>query len=309
MRIKCNVNILLLLMLSIFLSHRVFSATKKEYVDIGSWDLSIGLGLGSRSNPVLGKTDIPLFIIPSFKYYGERFFIDDILAGYTVFDDGSHTMLNLVATISYDQFYFNSNNSGSFAINAISDGGSFAFPDSGGLGTVNDLTDDDDNVNTDDVATPEESIDVDQLSDRIISGLLGIEYEYVNDEVSLSLQVLKDVTNGHGGVEIRTAISHTWIEGRHYFDFSGGGIWQNQKWVDYYYGLRESDSAATTLRYQSNRGALSPFIRINWRYVLTRDWTLVANYQLKRFDSPIRDSPLVTDVLSSTVFVGSVYHF
>lgn len=308
MRTKFNVNLLFLITLSIFLSHRVFSATKTEYVDIGSWDLSLGLGIGSRKNPVLGKADTPLFIIPSFKYYGERFFIDDILAGYTVFDDGSHTMLNIVTTISYDQFYFNSDNVGDFAVNAISDGDSFTFPDLGGFGTVNDLIDDDD-ANADDVAVPVESIDIDKLSDRTVSGLLGLEYEYVNDEISLSLQILRDVTNGHGGVEVRTAITHTWIKDRHYVDFSGGSIWQNQKWVDYYYGLNGADSAATTLRYQSHRDALSPFIRINWRYVLTRHWALSANYQLKQFDSPIADSPLVVDMMSSTVFLGSIYHF
>jgi len=306
MRTKFNVNILFLLTLSMFLSHRVFSSTKKEYVDVGSWDVSIGLGLGTRTNPILDKTDIPLFIIPSFKYYGERFFIDDILAGYTLFDDGSHTMLNIVTTISYDQFYFNSGDAGGLTVEAISDGNSFTFPDRGGFGVINDF-EDERNIDTDAVYV--ESIDTGKLSDRSVSGLLGIEYEYVNDELSLSLQILKDVTNGHGGVEVRSAITRTWTKDRHHFNFSGGSIWQSQDWVNYYYGLSENDSVATKVRYQANSGALSPFVRVNWRYALTRHWMLVANYQLKQFGSPITDSPLVIDMLSSTVFVGSVYHF
>lgn len=307
MRKKFNANILFLLMLSIFLPHRVFSETKKEYVDIGSWDLSIGLGLGSRTNPILDKTDIPLFIIPSFKYYGERFFIDDILAGYTLFDDGSHTMLNFVTTISYDQFYFNSDDAGGFSVEAISDGDSFTFPDRGGFGGVVNDSEDEDNINTDVLSV--ESIDTDKLSERTVSGLLGIEYEYVNDELSLSLQVLKDVTNGHKGLEVRSAVTYAWTKDKHHFNFSGGGIWQSQNLVNYYYGLSENDSVATKVRYQANSGALSPFVRINWRYALTRHWVLVANYQLKQFGSPITDSPLVIDMLSLTAFVGGVYHF
>lgn len=301
MRTKFNANLLLLLMPSIFLSLDVLSATKKEYVDIGSWDLSIGLGLGSRTNPILGKTDIPLFIIPSFKYYGERFFIDDILAGYTVFDDGSHTMLNIVTTISYDQFYFNSSDASGFAVSDIPD--REYFPDRGGLGVVSGFAD------TDNTAIPVESIDTNKLSDRSVSGLLGIEYEYVNNGASLSLQILRDVTNGHGGSEVRAAVTYAWAKDKHHFDLSGGSIWQDHKWVNYYYGLNENDSAATALRYEANNDAFSPFIRINWRYALTRHWAFVANYQLKQFGSPITDSPLVTDALSLTVFVGSVYHF
>ena len=308
MRKKFNVSILLLLTLSIFFSHRVFSATKKEYVDIGSWDLSVGLGLGSRTNPVLDKADIPLFIIPSFKYYGRRFFIDDILAGYTLFDDGSHTMLNIVTTISYDQFYFNSDDVSGLTFEALPDSDSFTFPDRGGFGLVNDSEgENEDNINTDGV--PVESIDINQLSDRAISGLLGLEYEYVSDELSFSLQVLKDVTNGHRGLEVRSSITYAWTKDRHHFNLSGGAIWQNESWVNYYYGLSENDAVATEVRYQANSGALSPFVRINWRYALTRHWMFVANYQLKQFGSPITDSPLVIDMLSSTVFVGSVYHF
>lgn len=306
MRTKFNVNILFLLTLSMFLSHRVFSTTKKEYVDVGSWDLSIGLGLGTRTNPILDKTDIPLFIIPSFKYYGERFFIDDILAGYTLFDDGSHAMLNIVTTISYDQFYFNSGDAGGLTVEAISDGNSFTFPDRGGFGVINGF-EYESNIDADDVSV--ESIDSGKLSDRSVSGLLGIEYEYVNDELSLSLQILKDVTNGHGGVEVRSAITRTWTKGRHHFNLSGGSVWQSQDLINYYYGLSENDSVATKVRYQANSGALSPFFRVNWRYALTRHWMLVANYQLKQFGSPITDSPLVIDTLSSTVFFGSVYHF
>lgn len=308
MRTKFHANILLLLTLSIFLSHRAFSATKKEYVDIGSWDLSIGLGLGSRTNPILDKTDIPLFIIPSFKYYGERFFIDDILAGYTLFDDGSHSMLNVITTIGYDQIYFNSDDAGSFAVESVSDKDSFSFPDNGSFGVINDPKEED-NVNTDHLVVSAQAIDIDQLSDRNVSGLFGIEYEYVSDETSLSLQVLKDVTNDHRGLEVRAAIAYAWTKNNHHFNFSGGSIWQSKDWVNYYYGLSENDSTATTLRYQANSGSLSPFVRMSWRYALTRHWVLVANYQLKQFGSPITDSPLVIDAWSSTAFVGGVYHF
>ncbi len=38
------------------------------------WQLSLGLGAGVRTNPVMDNDDIPLVVIPQVSYQGERFF-------------------------------------------------------------------------------------------------------------------------------------------------------------------------------------------------------------------------------------------
>ena len=103
------------------------TSTSDNCVEIGRWELGLSLGLGTRSNPILNKEDIPLFILPSVSYYGERFFVDDLLAGYTLFEDDVQ-MVNAIATVSYDQMYFSSSDANNFTLeNTVSGSGSPNF--------------------------------------------------------------------------------------------------------------------------------------------------------------------------------------
>jgi hypothetical protein len=49
----------------------------EDCVEIGKWELSLGVGAGIRTNPLEATPDIPLFLIPEVNYNGERFFIQN----------------------------------------------------------------------------------------------------------------------------------------------------------------------------------------------------------------------------------------
>jgi hypothetical protein len=76
-----------------------------DCVAIGQWNLSVALGAGVRTNPLVNGKDIPLVVIPQFSYYGKRFFIDNLDLGFTLADSNSNTF-NLIATPGYDRVYF-----------------------------------------------------------------------------------------------------------------------------------------------------------------------------------------------------------
>ena len=48
--------------------------------------MSVSLGIGSRSNPVMGESDIPLVVIPQISYYGKRFFLENLDLGVTLYE-------------------------------------------------------------------------------------------------------------------------------------------------------------------------------------------------------------------------------
>lgn len=77
-----------------------------DCVAVGDWRVSVGLGLGMRSNPLHQGEDIPLLVLPEVSYYGERFFLDNLEMGFTLFEDRRH-QFNLLVTPGYDQMYFN----------------------------------------------------------------------------------------------------------------------------------------------------------------------------------------------------------
>src|SRR6202166_5021480 len=81
------------------------AASSDDCVPVGGWSLSVALGAGVRTNPLVHGQDIPLVVVPQFSYYGKRFFIDNLDPGVTVFEGASNGLM-LLASRGYDRFFF-----------------------------------------------------------------------------------------------------------------------------------------------------------------------------------------------------------
>src|SRR5580698_5916370 len=160
----------------------------QDCVAVGQWNVSVGLGAGIRTNPLVGGKDIPLVVIPQFSYYGKRFFIDDLDLGFTLAENDTNT-LNLVASPGYDRVFFYRSD-----LQNIFVGG---FPTGFGDAAL---------------ALPAErvpsntpnAIQVPPRS-RGITYLAGPEWTFKLDGVSGQLDLLHDVTGQDDGTEIRAA--------------------------------------------------------------------------------------------------------
>ena len=109
------------------------AASSDECVAVGSWNLSVALGAGVRTNPVVHAKDIPLIVVPQFSYYGKRFFIDNLDPGVSLFEGDSNT-LSLVASPGYDRVFFYRSDLQNFFIGGatpIAAGGQFALVQNG----------------------------------------------------------------------------------------------------------------------------------------------------------------------------------
>lgn len=82
------------------------SVCEADCVAIGQWQFNLGVGLGVRLNPLVAGDDTPLLVLPEVSYYGRRFFLRNLDMGFTLVETARH-QLNLLATPSYDQMYFN----------------------------------------------------------------------------------------------------------------------------------------------------------------------------------------------------------
>src|SRR5690606_4292401 len=76
-----------------------------DCVEVGKWQISVAVGAGVRTNPVLERKDIPLVVLPEVSYTGERFFIQNLDFGFILLENETHR-LNIFATPSYDQVFF-----------------------------------------------------------------------------------------------------------------------------------------------------------------------------------------------------------
>lgn len=77
-----------------------------DCVAIGEWRVSVGLGLGLRTNPLVEEQDNPLVLLPEISYFGERFFLNNLELGFTLAED-ARQQVNLVVMPGYDQMFFN----------------------------------------------------------------------------------------------------------------------------------------------------------------------------------------------------------
>lgn len=295
-------------------------------VRVGAWEFSLGLGLGGRTNPIAGRDNLPMLVMPSVSYYGERFFWQTDTIGYTIFESQT-SMFNVLGTVSYDQAFFKDWSIGNFSferagssglsasepldVGTVADGfqgGPTATPvpsptpDPAGDG-VGDQTP---------VATPtpgrEVTVDIDDLHQRKTAGLMGVEYLYDVGSANFSVQVLQDVTSVHEGLQVRVAAAKYWKFHRDAFAFSIGADWKDRKTLDYYYGIRAGEASVSSWEYTVGSD-VSYHLKWEWRHKISRRWEMRSVLHHRRFGEEIKNSPIVTEASSTAAFIGGVYYF
>ena len=80
-------------------------ADSQDCVVVGKWNVSLAIGAGVRSNPLVHGQDLPLVVVPQISYYGKRFYIDNLDVGFTAVDGEANT-LSLIASPGYDRIFF-----------------------------------------------------------------------------------------------------------------------------------------------------------------------------------------------------------
>ncbi len=290
-------------------------------VEVGEWDISIGFGIGLRSNPLIDGDDLPLFVLPAVRYYGEHFFIDTYTGGYTFYDSGMH-QLSAVATIGFDQLYFNTRNVGSLVVDAGPILGSSNNTleedeyqlDIGGITAGGRESSDNLVPESNESNAPLESpdwrapIDIDQLHNRNTAVFSGLEWAYYAENWDGSLQLLHDVTAVHKGQEIRAALSRTGRIVNEFIELSLGFSWQSAELLQYYYGVEKDEVEDEALEYYASDG-ISPFVRLDWRRKIKGNWSWQATLHNRWLSPSIKNSPLLDEDSVLTLYVGGVYHF
>ncbi len=276
-----------------------------DCVEVGKWDISLGIGAGVRTNPVEDGDDIPLVLIPQVNYNGERFFIQNLDLGMILWETDSQ-QFNLVMTPSYDQVFFDRWNPSNFFTdsNALVSTGVDKNGDGGGtFGPENPAIE----GGTELVSPGFKEVSTRDLRNRRTAGLAGVEYQVSLDSVDVQFQYLSEFTGLHHGDEARLSIAKHWMSGKHHWVGSLGAVWQSSNTVNYYYGVTppEADQRGTYVA----DAAVSGIARFDWNYKLTERWDLRLLASYRQLPDEISASPLINDNKVITVFVGGVYHF
>jgi len=282
---------------------------------VGQLDISIGFGIGGRSNPVANNDDLPILIVPTISYYGKHFFVETDTLGLTLVDR-PRAMFNVIATISYDQIYFKDWGVGNFSIDGggAANSGSVASNDQEregsplpGPGSTLPIDLGDGFGGPLSTADPN-AIDLDRLHARDLAALMGFEYHHYFGEYSIAAQALRDVSSVHDGYQFRLALSHQFARERHRYSFSIGADWKDSDTLDYYFGVREDEVDNPLDAYFVDSG-VSFYVKTSWQYQLSKRWGLTGTFHHRMLSDDVRKSPIVDQNTSTAVFLGGVYHF
>lgn len=247
------------------------SAPSAECAVVGHWEISASFGAGQRSNPVAGKSDIPLVVIPHISYYGKRFFLENLELGYTL-HDGDTSSFNIIATPGYDRVFFYRNDLQNIFVAGGTPlaGGSFVA-DSGRAFT----------------SPP-----------RRTTYLVGPEWTFATGAVTGQLNALREVTGRHDGYEVRAALAVPLLESKHSLVASTGLTWKSAEVVRYYYGVDELYEPGS---------AFSPFVKLRYSVPLSDRWTANAFAHYEHLPGSIANSPIVSANHVTTVFAGVTF--
>jgi len=245
---------------------------------VGRFEISASIGLGQRSNPVEGRSNIPLVVIPHISWYGKRFFLENLDLGYTLHDGETNTF-NLIATPGYDRVFFYRNDFQNIFIAGTGIPGGTTFTNVG-------------------ASVPPEGRQF-EVKDRHTTYLAGPEWSFTYGRVTGQLDALREVTGENDGYEVRAAIAVPLLALPADSLVAGAGLtWKSSEIVRYYYGV---DGL-----YQPG-SALNPFVKLRYSHTLSERWTINAFAHYERLAGAIANSPIITEDHVTTVFAGVVF--
>jgi MipA family protein len=255
------------------------SEPSPDCVEVGTWDLSLSLGGGVRTNPIQSNSNIPLVAIPKISYYGKRFFLENLEVGATLFESESNTF-NLVAAPGYDRVFFVRNDlQNIFIDNGLSSslsGVTFVDTTKGRIPLPGNVP----------------------IGPRRTTYLAGPEWSFSHGPLIGQLSALYEVTGRHNGTEVRAAVAAPVIRRKGELVVSGGVTWKSAELVRYYYSVEGVYEPGA---------ALNPFIKVAYDQPLSDRWSFSAFVHYEHLAGAVADSPIVSESQVTTAFVGFVY--
>lgn len=80
-------------------------AKEIETVSTGEWQISLAVGYGLLENPRVKVDNISSWVLPSWYYYGENFYVENFTLGYSLYESESF-IIDLQTRFNEDGFFY-----------------------------------------------------------------------------------------------------------------------------------------------------------------------------------------------------------
>ncbi|WP_460078808.1 MipA/OmpV family protein [Pseudomonas sp. H3_H05] len=149
----------------------------------------------------------------------------------------------------------------------------------------------------------------DGMSDRKSSFWAGAKVQWHTNLVDVHAEWLADVSGNSKGQRFNLGLERTWRLGEHItLTPHVTAMWQDNKYVDYYFGVRDSEARIGRAAY-AGKSALNSEFGIRGNYMFDQHHSVFLDIKATRFASEIKDSPLVDRSTENSALFGYLYRF
>lgn len=256
------------------------AACAQTLADTGEWQLSLSAGYGETDNPIKGRDDLQMYVLPELSYYGERFYMENTHLGYALYEQEDF-YVDLVGQFNEDGYFYVFDGSHALGLREI------IMPDFG---------------YSEPVADPGPPVEKD------LSYLAGISATWKIDDFALRLSSLIDVTAGHHGSEFHFSISRDLQFDKFRLRALAKVLRKSSATTNYYYNFSDGEIGENGQWYHLDASWQLQF-RLVAAYSLTPKLDIIAQWQYNKLDDELAISPLLTANHYNSRFIGLRFRY
>jgi len=149
----------------------------------------------------------------------------------------------------------------------------------------------------------------DGLKDRKLTLEGGLEVQYnFRPKWNLKFDAYHDLLGVSNGLRSNLSVSRSFGPYKWKLTPSIGLRFENQNYVDYYFGVDEKDSTADRAEYHPDF-SINPYVGCTWMHFWGQNWVSMVNVTGTYLDKEIQDSPLIEDDFSLSIILAFAYRF
>lgn len=149
----------------------------------------------------------------------------------------------------------------------------------------------------------------DGMSERKGGFWAGAKVEWSSNLVDVSAEWLADTSGNSNGQAVNLSLERTWHFGDHFLLIPHlGANWQNEKTVDYYFGVSDSEVRISRPAY-TGESATNIEAGVSGIYMFNKHHTVLMRVEVTSLADEIKDSPLVDRSTANSVALGYIYRF
>lgn len=150
---------------------------------------------------------------------------------------------------------------------------------------------------------------LDDMDDRDGGVWAGAAVRWEHDLFEVSADWLADASGNSDGQRVSVEVERSWGWGEHItLTPRLAAIWQDKKYVDYYFGVRSDEARFDRATYDGKSGINTEF-GVHGTYTVDNHHSVFLDLEAVRLASGIEDSPLVDSSSENSVFFGYLYRF